>query len=305
MKKAALIGACIVLLAGSLCAQDWKGKGRFSGLVLDETNMPIEGVKIKLFHVESNGGFEVVTTKDGKFTAPWLRKGTWNIDCEKIGFEVKKLSNQITEIAKNPDIKVILKKSSAPIVSEDIKKDLMAANALFDQKNYQGALDGYILILQKSPSAYIINKNIGNCYFAMEQYEKAEEAYLKILAQDAANADAVVQIGNTYANRNQTDKALEWYNKIEIEKIKDSIVLLNIGINYGNLGKSEEALKYFKQAILIAPNDLDVIYQLGLTYVKLGNTPEAIATFESYLKLDSESERAGQVKGFLEYLKKK
>jgi tetratricopeptide (TPR) repeat protein len=305
MKKAVLIFSCVALLFGSLSAQDWKGKGRFIGLVLDEANVPLQGVKVKLVNAAANAGFEVVTDKEGKFTAAWLRKGAWNVDFEKFGYEIKKIALDITEVAKNPDVKVILKKSAGLTISDDLKKELLAANALYEEKNYQGALDGYNGILVKNPDAYIIYKNVGNCYFAMEQYEKAEEAFLKVLAKDATNADAMVQVGNTYANRNLNDKALEWYNKIEIEKITDSTVLLNIGINYLNVGKTEEALKNFKQAVKVNPNDLDAIYRLGVAYISVQNNVDAVAMFDAYLKLDPDSERATTVKGFLEYLKKK
>ena len=49
----------------------------------------------------------------------------------------------------------------------------------------------------------------------------------------------------------------------------------------------------------------DALYQLGLTYLNLQKNAEAIDAFESFLKIDAESEKAAQVKGFLEYLRKK
>ena len=56
---------------------------------------------------------------------------------------------------------------------------------------------------------------------------------------------------------------------------------------------------------IVREDFLDGLYQLGLTYLALGRNPEAIGPFEDYLKIDAGSERAGQVKGFLEFLKKK
>jgi Tfp pilus assembly protein PilF len=55
----------------------------------------------------------------------------------------------------------------------------------------------------------------------------------------------------------------------------------------------------------IRKNFLDAIYQLGLTYLTLGNFQDAIKTFDNYLKFDQDSKRAYQVKGFIEFLKKK
>jgi len=305
MKKTIVLFACVLLMTAALAAQDFKGKARLLGVVLDQDGKPIEGVKVTIFLPEANGGLSVTTDKEGKWTAAWLRKGSWNVDFEKIGYEPKKIEVSLSEVQKNPEIKINLKKVEGLMVTEDLKKELGAANELFDKNDYQGALAAFQAIVQKYPEAYILWKNLGNCYFALEQYDKAEEAYHKILEKDAANSDAILLIGNTYANRKQDDKALEWYNKIQIDKIKDSTVLYNIGINYYNMGKYEEAFRYVKQAVDIQADNLDAVYQLGLVYLNLQKNAEAIAAFESILKINPDWEKAGQVRSFLEYLKKK
>ncbi len=98
---------------------------------------------------------------------------------------------------------------------------------------------------------------------------------------------------------------MDWYNKIEFEKIEDPVVLYNLGTNYYNSSKFEEALKFYQRAVELQKDFLDALYQLGLTYLTLNKTSEAIQAFENYLKLDADSDRAGQVKSFLEYLRKK
>jgi len=305
MKKTLLITLSILLVAGLLSAQGWKGKGRINGVVLDEAGAPIEGVSVKFENVQEKGGFEVKTDNEGKFTAAWMRFGAWNVDFYKIGYEVKQLQVQIAEITKNPDMKVALKKSSGLMLTDELKKDLEAANLLFDQKNYQGAIDAFNAMLVKNPDLYIMYRNIGNSYFAMEQYDKAVEAYQKVLEKEADNAEMIIAVGNCYANKNETDKAMEWYNKIDMTKIKDSTVLLNMGIAYLNLQQNDTALKYFKQALAINPNDLDVLYRLGIQYIATNAKDEAIACFENFLKIGPDDPRAEQVKKFLEYLKKK
>jgi len=304
MKKSILIMLGILLIAGMLPAQNWKGKGRLEGTVTDETGAPLAGVKIKLTFVKDNEGFEVVTEADGVFHANWIRKGAWNIDFFKPGYEMKALSISANEYTKNEPITIALKKASGIVLTDEIKDELNKANDLFDQKNYPGAIELYTTIITANPEIYILYKNIGNCYFAQEQYDKAEESYLKILEKEPTNADAMVLIGNTYANRNNLEKAMEWYGKIDVEKITDATVLVNIGINYVNMGKSEDALKYFKQAVVVNPNDLDALYRLGLAYISAADSDDAIVCFENYLKIDSTSERADQVRKFLDYLKK-
>jgi len=305
MKKTFVLCACVLLMTAALAAQDYKGKARLLGVVLDQDGKPLEGVKVTVFLPEANGGFSVTTDKEGRWTAAWLKKGSWNLDFEKVGYEPKKISVSVSEAQKNPEVKINIKKVEGLMVTEDLKKELGAANELFDKNDYQGALAAFQAMVQKYPEAYILWKNVGNCYFALEQYDKAEEAYHKIVEKDPADSDAMLLIGNTYANRKQNDKALEWYNKIQIDKIKDTIVLYNIGIDYYSIGKYEDALRFFKQSVEIQADNLDALYQLGLVYLNLQKNAEAIAAFESILKINPDWEKAPQVRSFLEYLKKK
>jgi len=296
----------LFLLAGVAgFAQDYKGKGRVVGYVFDEQGNPLEEVKVKLFSLKAQQGFEVVSEKDGKWVASWIIGGGWNVDFEKLGFMPKKIAIEVQEYQRNPEININLKKAEGLVITEELKTELNKGNQLFEEKKYDEAAAVYEGILTKYPDAYIINKNIGNCYFQQEKYDQAEAYYQKVLEKDQANADAMLLIGNCYANRGQAEKALEWYGKIEFEKLGDPIVLYNVGTNYYNNSKFEEALKFYKKATEIQKDFPDGLYQLGLTYLTLGNYPEAIAAFESYLKIDPDSARANQVKSFLEFLKKK
>ena len=305
MKKAILIISCLVLSGGFLSAQDWKGKGRVIGSVYDQDGKPLEGVKVKLVWAKSTSGFEVMTDKDGKWTGAWLHSGTWNVDLEKIGYMPLKKSIEVSEASRNPELKITMQKAQGFVITDELKQTLEKANQLFERKDYPAALDAYNAILAKFPDIYLLWKNVGNCYFAQDQYDKAEEAYSKILEKDANNVDAMLLIGNCYFNRNETDKALEWYGKIQFEKILDPAVLYNIGLNFFKTSKYEEALKYFKRSTEVQKDFEDSYYQMGVTQTSLQKNADAIATFEMFLKLFPNSEKAPQVQGFLDYLKKK
>ena len=305
MKKISILLAFVFLTAIFAFSQDWKGKGRIMGHVLDEQGKPIEGVKVKLLYVQNNSGFEVMSDAMGEWKASWLRGGMWFIDFEKVGFEVKKIQFQVNESQKNPEVDVNLKKAEGLVLTDELKKALNEGNTLFNEGKYEEAIASFDKILAGYPDAFIINKNIGNSYFKMEKYDKAEEYYLKVLEKDPQSSEAMLLIGNCYANRGQNEKALEWYGKIEFEKIKDPTVLYNIGADFFNVSKFEEALKYYKKAVELKEDFLEALYQLGLTYLNLQNNQESLSTFEKYLKYDPNSEKASLVKGFIEFLKKK
>jgi len=307
MKKSALIVGLILILAATsvLSAQDWKGKGRLGGLVLDQSGAPIEGVRVKLFSLKANEGTEVKTDKSGRWMAAWIRSGGWNVDFEKIGYAPKKIVVDVSESKKNPDIEVRLDKIEGLVITDEVRDLLTRGNELFDAKDYAGALTLYQDILAKYPDAYPVQMNVGNCYFAQEKYDLAEQAYAKLLEKDPKNVNAVIAIGNSYANRGDSAKAMEWYAKVEFEKIDDPTVLYNLGTSYYNNAKFEDALKFYKKAVEKQKDSTDALFQLGLTYLNLQKNAEAIAAFEDYLKADATSGRADQVRAFLDYLKKK
>lgn len=305
MKKTATVFGILIALALSLPAQDYKGKGRLNGIVTDEAGAALEGVTVKLFHPQAQGGVTVTTDKDGKWLAAWIRSGSWNLDFSKVGFAPKKISVDISENKKNPEIEISLAKIEGLALTDDIMAGLGRGNELFESGDYDGARAAYEKLIADNPDAYPIHRNIGNCHFAQENYDLAEASYLKVLEKDPQDAGAIIAIGNCYANRGDSGKAMEWYGKIEFEKITDPVVLYNLGTNYYSSAKFEEALKFYRRAAEIQKGSVDALYQLGLTYVNLQKNAEAVATFEEYLKLDPDSERAAQVKGFLEYLKKR
>jgi tetratricopeptide (TPR) repeat protein len=161
------------------------------------------------------------------------------------------------------------------------------------------------MILEAFPNTYIIYMNIGNCYFQMENYSQAEEYYIKVLEKEPENPNIIISIGKCYSNRGDTAKALEWYKKIEVEKISDPVVLYNIGTYFYNTSQYNDALKYYQRSVDIQKDFLDGIYQLGLSHLTMQNNAMALKEFENYLNYDPDSERASQVKAFIEYLKRK
>lgn len=305
MRKITVSFFLILTLCTLSFPQGHKGKGRVRGFVYDEEGNPLDGVKVKLFSVRGQAGFETETDSEGKWAAYWIRGGTWNIDFEKVGYEPKKISVEVSEVKKNPDVEIHMLRTEELVLTEDLTEILEKGNRLFEEKKYEEASEFYKMTLENFPDAYPINKNIGNCYFEMEKYELAIQYYRKVLEQEPDNHEMILVIGNCYANSGQNEEALEWYSKIKFMEINDATVLYNIGTDFYKQSRFDEALKYYKRAVEVQNDFLDGLYQLGLTYLALGQNKKAAEVFESYLKHDLDSEKASQVKGFLEFLKKK
>lgn len=295
----------LVLSFALLFSQDYKGRARLKGTVTNEAGDPIEGVKVQLIYASLNQGFSVVTDPQGLWVASWIKGGSWNIDFEKPGYAPKKVSIKVKEGTRNPDIEVKLEKIGEISLTTALKDKLDQANALYEQGKFDEAVVAYKGIIEEYPDVLIINANIGNSYFKMGDYSQAISYYQKSLEKDPDNNEMKMYIGNSYSNMGENDKAQEWYNKIEFEDIQDVNVLYNLGTDFYSASKFSEALKYYKKAVEIKGDFLDAVYQLGLTYLSIGNNQEALAVFEDYLDRDPGSERAQQVKSFVEYLKKR
>jgi len=303
MRKIVLLVALIVSVSTVVFPQDWKGKGRVVGWVYDEQGAPLKDVKVKCVSSKTQSGFEVITDGEGKFVASWLRSGSWNIDFDKPGYAPKKVSTNIRELGKAVEVKITLTKIKGLVITEELSADLSKGNLLYEEKKYEEAAKVFQGILDNFPDAYIINLNLGNCYFELEQYDVAEQYYLKILDKDPENADAMMLIGNCYVNRNDSAKAIECIARLISIRSKIPLSSTIWGKFYSN-GKFEDALNCFRKAVDIQNDFSDGLYQLGLAYLNLGKNAESIATFENYLVVDPESDKAEQVKSFLDFLKK-
>jgi tetratricopeptide (TPR) repeat protein len=293
-----------VLSVAPLFSQDYKGRARLTGIVIDETGNPIEGVSVQLIHAGLNQGFSVVSDSQGLWVASWIKGGSWNIDFEKPGYVPKKISIKVNEGSRNPDIEIKLEKIEGPSLTAALKKQLDQANSFYEQEKFDEAIVAYKGVIEEFPDAHIINASIGNCFFEKGDYDQAIAYYLKALEKDPDNNGVKMYIGNSYSNMGENDKAQEWYNKIEFADIQDVNVLYNLGTDFYSASKFAEALKYYKKAVEIKGDFLDALFQLGLTYLSLGNNKEALSAFEKYLEKDPDSQRAEQVEGFIDYLKK-
>lgn len=297
-----LLTACVIFNPIYLHAQH-EGKARLKGTITDPEGNPIPDVKVTLFSLRANSGFETKTDKNGLWKAMWIRGGKWNIDFEKSGFEPKKISISLKEDAKIITVDIVLKRLEGLVLKKELMKDFEKGNRLFSEGKFDNALEVYKKILEKFPDSHIINLNVGNCYFEKQEYEKAIEAYKKVVEKDPQHTGAILSIGNSYSNMKQKDKALEWYRKVEVSKIDDPVVLYNMGVFNFNAGSIKKALDFFKRSTEVKEDFPDGWYQLGMTYMSDGNNEAAITAFETYLKHDSESEKAQQVREILGALK--
>jgi len=306
MKKSKfLLATAVILLCTAVAfSQAYRGKGRIKGSVKDTEGNPVPGATVKLFHVKSDSGFELKSDEQGQWSGAWLRNGLWYLDFEKEGYIPKRLSVELREGGKNPDVEVALKKAMAPLVPKEVLDRLDKGNDLYSQGKFEEAIAEFKSILDNRPALYQININIGNALMKKEDYAAALCSYQKVLDKDPANAEALISAGNCWVELKDFPKALETFKKIDKADITDPVVLFNIGTIFTNNGETDKAIEYYSQSLVVKSDFLDSYYQLGLAYLGRNDKPKALEAFQKYLELDNASEKADQVRKFIDYLGK-
>lgn len=298
----------LIFLSSLSYTQEWKGKGRIRGFVLRENGEPIADAKITLTHIQLQATLNINTNEKGWFLAAWIKGGSWHVDVEAEGYVPIKLSYEVSEIIPNPAMEIILKKTEKTVVKEDLVEIvqglILEGNELFEQKKYEEAVAKFKEIVEKVPELYQINLNIGNCYYEMGDYDSAISCYKAVLEKEPENKDALVSLGNVYLEKGELEKGMELFNKLSDEDATSPITLYNIAALFFNKGELETAVRYYEQALSLDQNMADAYYQSGLCYLNLNKKEKAKESFLKYLELKPDSDKADQVKAFLEYLDK-
>ena len=123
----------------------------------------------------------------------------------------------------------------------------------------------------------------------------------KVVAQDPRNLNAWISLGNDYFDTEQTQKAINAYGKaLEIEPNNPN-VLTDQGVMFRKIGWYDKALGNFEKANKIDPNHLQSLFNAGIVYaVDLKQPDKAVSYWNKYLKLDSNSPTAVQIKSMME-----
>ncbi|MCP5052195.1 MAG: tetratricopeptide repeat protein [bacterium] len=297
------LGIAGLLFSGGLTS----GKGKMSGTVTDaETGAPLEGVTVKLYLTSVKQFHKPFpkTGKDGRWKSLYLRKGNWNVDYEKSGYETKMISYLVdpTPGSKNPPMEVTLKKMEGPTVGVNVLKEIENGKKLMADGEHDKAVAKFLKILSENkddPGIDIVNLYIGNSFGMKGDDQKAIEYYKKSLVKYPKHKGLLVSIGNAYNNLKDYDNAMQWFSKLSINEIGNADTLYNIGVIAYNKGNFDEAIKYFIKATELNPKFAEAFFQLGMTYAGLNKAKETVATLQTFIQLAPDSANAAVAKDII------
>jgi tetratricopeptide (TPR) repeat protein len=314
--RVAIVAAVVLFWAGAAGAQDWRGKARVDGRVLNDKGEGIPGAKLTLRRY--GAGPEAVTTdKKGRWAYLGLANGGWDIDVEASGYLPYKTTVQLSEITRIPpmDIKLQAAPKAEPAPAGGVPKNaapdvipiLEHGNQLLQQKDYPGARAEYekaLAMLPAGSSTAPVLRAIAQTYYGEKKLPEAIAAQQKAIELDPTNTNELLVLANLQVENKNLNEAKATLAKLPPEAIKDPGLFINMGISLLNQKKTEDAWTYFDQAVKLAPADADGYYYRGLAaYQQKNKKAEARADFQKYLELSPTGENAADVKEYLKSLK--
>jgi cytochrome c-type biogenesis protein CcmH/NrfG len=165
-----------------------------------------------------------------------------------------------------------------------------------------GLLGGYLIFsISNAGKAQQSNAAIPAGAGSPTDYTQRIAQAEKVVAQDPKNLNAWISLGNDYFDTEQTQKSINAYNKaLEIEP-NNANILTDQGVMFRKVGWYDKALANFEKANKIDPNHLQSLFNAGIVYfVDLKQPEKATQYWDRYLKLDSNSPTAMQIKGLME-----
>ena len=178
-----------------------------SGIVRGADGEPINGATVVALTAPSDQRdrtTETTTNDAGRFGFIGLRAGRWIFAIQKPGFEPTQTRATIRRSGRvnmsivlefdpfNPPAPVT--GSLAGIRAVDLQVDLAAAHALFDQDDFDGAIDAYAKMLERIPKLTSLNLQIGHAYREKRDFGRALAAYRAVPADSPAAREAATAI---------------------------------------------------------------------------------------------------------------
>ena len=210
--RAPFIAACLVFaLAGDAAAQS----GRVTGMVKDEQGDPIRGATIIAENLDASpSSFTASTDDKGRFAIIGLRSGLWTFRSGAPGYTTEGGDVNVRTLpGVTPPLTFRLQKVAVPpsalgsLAPKDLQALLASADSLYNNQQWDEAVEAYKQILERSPSLSVINLQIAAAYRNKRAFDDAIKAYNELLKIDPSSDKAKVGIAMASLEKGDLDMA--------------------------------------------------------------------------------------------------
>jgi Flp pilus assembly protein TadD len=301
---------CLVVVAAARpChAQDWTGKGRLEGHVMDQDGKPIKGALVKVrVPGRPDDGPNAKTDAKGRWAVMGLRGGDWKITIEAPGYLPGETTFGVSEVYRaNP-----LEYKMAPVPAEapqpektglppEVAEALKEGNEALAAKRWTDARVAFEKVLPSAPDNAGLLMALARSYSGEGNTDKAVEMLKKITDKDPANWGAWMLMANMLLEKGRLDEGRTDLEKVPEASITDPNIYINVGVLFMNKAKMDEAETYFDKAVKLAPDKFDGYYYRGLSRIALDKKDGARADFRKVIELAPPN--ASEVKDAKQYL---
>ncbi|MBI4408426.1 MAG: tetratricopeptide repeat protein [Gemmatimonadetes bacterium] len=176
------------------------------------------------------------------------------------------------------------------------------AHQLYNEGDYDGALDTLKEGLRLYPSSVELYVGLGYTRLAREEFVWAKQAFEKALILDPEHEDALVGLGEALLRFGRQPQALESFARARRQGADDDIdLLLTMGRALYRERLYGEAREVFADAVALHPDSAEALAALGFVLHRLGDATAARRELRRSLRLDPEYHEARVYLGHLLY----
>lgn len=176
------------------------------------------------------------------------------------------------------------------------------AHKLYDDGDYDGALEMLKEGLSIYPNAVELYVGLGYARLAREEYAWARRSFERAVVLDPGHEDALVGLGDTLLRFGERDEALRRFNQVAEMGFDDDIeLMLTMGRALYRAAMYGECRDVFAKAAASRPDSAEAAASLGYALHRLGDEVGAGRQIRRALRLDADLHEARVYLGHLLY----
>jgi len=176
------------------------------------------------------------------------------------------------------------------------------AHQLYNEGDYDGALEMLKEGLSLYPNAVELYVGMGYARLAREEYAWARKAFERAALLDPAHEDALVGLGETLLRFGERERALQLFGRVAELGFDDDIeLMLTIGRALYREAMYSQCRDVFAKAVAARPDSADAAASLGYALHRLGDDVGAGRQIRRALRLDADLHEARIYLGHLLY----
>ena len=188
--------------------------------------------------------------------------------------------------------KLDLAESINSSAQEPSQEQLQSLVTLYNQEQYQEALNKGSHLLEQFPNSINLYNIIGVTNKGLGKLDEAIEAYNKALSIKPDFTEAYNNMGLALKEQGKLDEAIGAYNKALSIKPDNAEAYYNMGNALKNQGKLDEAVEAYNKALSIKPDYAKAHNNLGVTLKEQGKLDEAIGAYNKALSIKPDNAEA-------------